>query len=257
MVLLKRLTGFLVQLGTLPKAVLVQLFAAASIFGCIAFGLLEIEGLWSFAVLQSLTSLLFAFLMRSERWWFLIHALLPVALAGALLLNLNPNWYLLALCLVFLVFGPAVRTRVPLYLSSAAVAQAVAELIGKRPARVLDFGSGTGSFLRALARHLPGHRLEGIEGAFLPFLVSRLSVAGYKNVSIALGDFWKRPLSGYDVVYAFLSPAPMPRLWEKAARELKPGSMLISNSFEIPGKMPHAVIKVDDRRESRLFIYRF
>ena len=42
-----------------------------------------------------------------------------------------------------------------------------------------------------------------------------------------------------DVVYAFLSPAPMPRLWEKVQREMRPGTLFISNRFIVPGVKPH------------------
>ncbi len=63
-------------------------------------------------------------------------------------------------------------------------------------------------------------------------------------------------MGDYDVVYAFLSPAPMPRLWEKAGIEMAPGAMLISNSFVVPDVAPVAVITVDDRRATRLYVYR-
>jgi hypothetical protein len=43
------------------------------------------------------------------------------------------------------------------------------------------------------------------------------------------------PLAGQDVVYAFLSPAPMKQLWAKAQAEMTPGSLFVSNSFPVPG----------------------
>jgi hypothetical protein len=35
-------------------------------------------------------------------------------------------------------------------------------------------------------------------------------------------------------VYAFLSPVPMAEVWRKASTELRPGALLVSNSF--PGR---------------------
>ena len=36
-------------------------------------------------------------------------------------------------------------------------------------------------------------------------------MSGPDNLKIRRGDFWRQPLDNFDVVYAFLSPAPMPR----------------------------------------------
>ena len=37
-----------------------------------------------------------------------------------------------------------------------------------------------------------------------------------RPLDIKWGDFWKADLARHDVVYAYLSPAVMPRLWRKA-----------------------------------------
>jgi hypothetical protein len=57
-------------------------------------------------------------------------------------------------------------------------------------------------------------------------------------------------------VYAFLSPVPMAEVWRKATEELRPGSLLVSNSFPVEGVTPDAVIEVPDRRRTRLYLYR-
>lgn len=69
-------------------------------------------------------------------------------------------------------------------------------------------------------------------------------------------DFWKEPLADYNVVYAFLSPAPMSDLWAKINREMRPGSLFISNSFQVPEQDASFVIEVADTRKTRLFCYR-
>jgi hypothetical protein len=48
-------------------------------------------------------------------------------------------------------------------------------------------------------------------------------------------------LSDYDVVFAFLSPAAMPALWRKASAEMRPGTLLLSYEFSIPGTTPHII----------------
>jgi hypothetical protein len=56
------------------------------------------------------------------------------------------------------------------------------------------------------------------------------------------GNLWSTDLSCHDVVYAYLSPAPMSSLWEKARREMRPGSLLVSFRFMIPGVVPARTI---------------
>ena len=79
---------------------------------------------------------------------------------------------------------------------------------------------------------------------------------GLTNMTVRRGDFWQEPLNGYDFVYAFLSPAPMPRLWHKACAEMASGALLVSNSFAVPDLAPTHVIEVNDRRATRLYLYR-
>jgi hypothetical protein len=48
----------------------------------------------------------------------------------------------------------------------------------------------------------------------------------------------------------------MPRLWEKARAEMRPGSLLVSSSFPVPDIVPEKVVEVADRRGTRLYCYR-
>ena len=69
-------------------------------------------------------------------------------------------------------------------------------------------------------------------------------------------DFWAENLGTYDVVYAFLSPAAMPELWRKARAEMKPGTLLISNSFLVPGVEPDRIVPLAGRGSNALYLYR-
>nr|MBP9655293.1 class I SAM-dependent methyltransferase [Rhodocyclaceae bacterium] len=78
---------------------------------------------------------------------------------------------------------------------------------------------------------------------------------GRPNIRWRWDDLWQADLGNYDVVYAFLSRAPMPRLWEKVQAEMKPGSLFISNSFPVPGATPDQVIEVDCTPPRPLYCY--
>jgi predicted O-methyltransferase YrrM len=57
------------------------------------------------------------------------------------------------------------------------------------------------------------------------------------------GDYMTLDFAHYDVVFAYLSPAAMEALWEKAHNEMRPGSLLLSYEFAIPGQMPDLVLE--------------
>ena len=49
----------------------------------------------------------------------------------------------------------------------------------------------------------------------------------------------------------------MPDLFGKAKHEMKSGSLLISNTFDVPGHRADETVEVADRRRTRLYLWRF
>ena len=202
-------------------------------------------------------ALLLASLTRQAWWWRLIHLLfapLAWAVSG---LAIDPGWFLLLLMLMLLVYRGALGGQVPLYFSNRPTAAALAELTTDLPGlRLLDVGAGVGSVLCPLARQRPDAQFTGVENAPATWLVGRLRTAGLANCDWRWGDLWRTDFAGYNVVYAFLSPAPMATLWEKIQREMPKGSLFVSNSFAVPGVDATREIDVDDARQTRLYCYR-
>lgn len=242
--------ALLAQLGgvavTLALAALVRPLTKASL-GEISLLLAMLQG--GFAAMIALRQ-------GAPRWWLLIHLAFAPLLVLVHGLRLPPVVFLAGFALLLLVFWRTDRSRVPLYLSNRATAEALLELLPATPCRVIDLGCGDGGLLARLARARPDCRFTGIEHAPLPWLVARLRTARLANVALRYGDFWQENLAAYDLVYAFLSPAPMPRLWGRAAAELGPDAMLVSNSFAVPGVAAEKTIPVADRRATRLHLYR-
>ena len=102
----------------------------------------------------------------------------------------------------------------------------------------------------------PGARLEGVEIAPLPALVAWLRLRGIPQCRVRRADLWRLDLSQYDVVYAFLSPAPMAALWDKVRREMRPGTLFVSNSFPVPGVDPDRVLPLAGRGDRSLYVWR-
>ncbi|MDR2164322.1 MAG: class I SAM-dependent methyltransferase [Zoogloeaceae bacterium] len=190
-------------------------------------------------------------------WWRIIHAMFAPAAVLFSSLNIAPEWYLAAFVLMFLVYRGALTTQVPLYLSNRETTRALAGLLAGKPVgKIVDLGAGTGSVVCELARMHEDVQVFGIENSYFPWAIGFLRTAGIKNCHWTLGSFWRVSLAEYDVVYAFLSPAPMSRLWLKAKQEMRPGALFISNSFRVPEIEAASEIEVGDSRGTRLYCYR-
>jgi hypothetical protein len=238
------------------KALLAQ-SAGAIIAIAIARGGFLPAGIWPVAATQAAGAAVVAAALRSDRWWLPIHLGFVPLLVGAGKLDVAPGWYLLGFAVLLAVYWSSFRTQVPLYLSSRKTADAVAALVPTgRLQRALDVGSGTASVLRRLAKARPDCVFEGIEVAPAPWLLSKLLARAQPNLRLRRGDFFSQSWRGFDVVYAFLSPVPMARVWEKAGRELPAGAILISNSFPVPGAVPERTVEVGDTQGTVLYVYR-
>ncbi len=206
-------------------------------------------------VLQGLVAAGITRLLRLPRWWLLIAFLFPLAMGSVLLIGNLPAWpFGLVFLVLALVFSNTTRGRVPLYLTNAETASVLKDLMRDRAAsRVLDLGCGLGGVVRALDGD--GRRARGVENAPAVYLAARLLSLFTGKGEIRRGDLWKTDVSQEDVVYAFLSPAPMAALWQKLSAEMKPGSLFVSNSFAVPDVDPDEIWELSDARKTRLFLY--
>ncbi|GHD60211.1 class I SAM-dependent methyltransferase [Jeongeupia chitinilytica] len=226
---------------------------------CVALGVTLLAQWWmpvSAPVLMGFASLAGGGLaaLHFRRWWMaLLNAVMPPV--GLLALSGNiPSWFwLVAAILTWAIGAGAFRSRVPLYLSNRGALRQLEPLI-PQGAHVIDLGAGTGTVLAWLARRRPDLRLTGVELAWLPWCAGWLRLRK-RGVNWHRADAFAIDLAAYDVVYAYLSPAPMAALWNKARAEMASSAILISNSFEIDGVPPHARHPVGDWKQSELLVW--
>ena len=242
-------------------ALLAQLLALLSI-ALLLWALAQL-GAWRPSLMQAALAqgLLAAMLgqwLGLRRWWLVLNLFFLPALLALQARQWPGWWFLVAFLLLLLLNWNSFRERVPLYLSGARTRQLLSQRLSRLPEgfAFVDLGCGLAGTLVQLARDYPAARLVGVETAPLVFALAWLRCLPYRNCRVHYRSLWREDLAAYDAAYCFLSPAPMAELWAKARREMRPGSLLISNSFEVPGVPAQEVVELNDWRDSRLLLWR-
>src|SRR5690242_21835811 len=92
------------------------------------------------AAVQGACAALASHKLGAPRWWLAIHCgFLPLVVAVGSL-GIDPRWFLAAFVLLLLVFWRTDQSRVPLYLSNSATAEALLALLPPGPCHVADLG---------------------------------------------------------------------------------------------------------------------
>lgn len=227
------------------------------VHGLALAGAFALEDVLPALLLLPIFALLFSILFKLPSWWWAINAIFWPLVILAQRSGIPPWAWLMAFAVTYIVFGQVYRTRVPLFLSSLQSLEKLETVLPRHDRlRFVDLGAGDGRVLAFLAPRHWQWQFVGVERAFLPWVMARFRTHRMQNARMRRHDLWSTSLADADVVYTFLSPAPMKELWEKAQREMKPGSVLISNSFAIPDVSPDAVVEVYDWLKTRLYLYR-
>jgi protein-L-isoaspartate O-methyltransferase len=144
-----------------------------------------------------------------------------------------------AIYLFFFVFFPIGRGAIydP---SSRAEVETMARIAEVRPGeKAADLGSGDGRVVCALAR--AGAEAHGYEINPVLVLISRRNIRreGLRGRAfIHWGNFWRSRLSDYSLITTFQVGFVMARMEAKLARELAPGSRIVSHHWRFPGLSP-------------------
>jgi len=134
------------------------------------------------------------------------------------------------------------------------------EIDFKSQSKVYELGCGDARFLRELARR-KNIQAIGYEYFMVPYLLARFYNLFAKNkVKVYFKDFFKVNLSDADYIFCYLMTEEMARLEEKLKQELKPGALVISNTFTFKNWQPEKTIIIDENKRyslsNKLYIYR-
>ncbi len=200
--------------------------------------------IFTLVVAQAILACGISYRLGMAVWWRWIHCIFPLAIWSLSRWQVPTDLYFYGFLLSLSLFWTTFRTQVPFYPSRPRVWTNVAKIIPQsQPIRMIDIGSGLGDLVMHIAKERADSEIIGIEIAPLPWLISK--VRGWlakSNAYFKLGNYHALNFFYYDVIFAYLSPAAMAALWEKAQREMSPGSMLISYEFDIPGVKPSFIV---------------
>ena len=244
-----------ILLALAAQAAAAALLALTLYLGAVLFQFKS--SLYLAAAAQGLLAAALGHLLGLSRWWLAINLAFTPSLIVLGGWKIPPWSYLVGFLLLLLLNWNSFAGGVPLYLTGDSTRKKLHRLLDTRdPAfRFIDLGSGLAGTLYQLSRHYPHATFEGVETAPLVYLASWFRCLFRRNCRIRYRSLWKVDLSQYDIVYCFLSPVPMPALWQKAKAEMKNKSLLISNTFEIPGIPPQQEIQMKDWRGSKLLVW--
>ena len=107
---------------------------------------------------------------------------------------------------------------------------------------LVDLGCGDGRVLRETWKRY-GIRTIGYEINPLAYLKARLFSIGRSKIKIKRKNFWEADLSGADVVFCYLYPDVMKKLAAKLKSGLKPGAIVVSSNFPLPGHTPNKILR--------------
>jgi len=121
--------------------------------------------------------------------------------------------------------------------------------------KFLDIGCGDGRVVESVAQKFSWAQCIGIENSPYPYYLAKKrrkkSLAHYE---IKKGNFFWEDISEYNVIYCYLLPSLMKKVWKKIQSECKEGTLLYSSAFEIPWKSPEEKIFI--KENTYFYVYK-
>ena len=118
----------------------------------------------------------------------------------------------------------------------------------------LDLGSWFGEVISRVSKNFPKSKIIWYEASILPYLVSVFKKSKNKlTYSVKRQDFFTTDFSEATVIFSYILPKFMPKIWEKIKKECKSGTMFYSNAFIIPGEKIYQTIHVE---KGNIYVYK-
>ncbi len=161
-----------------------------------------------------------------------------------------PNWLpyllngLLLLAIASVIYYGIKLGITPMPSSRKAIATFIELIPNSTDGKIVDLGAGWGTLAYPIAKHFPNAEVVGYELSPIPWLYSRLKgmVVRRSNLTLHRQSVFDDDLTDVDVVVVYLHPAAMRKLGPKFERELRPGTLVLTNTFPVPTWEPTQTI---------------
>ncbi len=147
------------------------------------------------------------------------------------------------------------RYRAPLISTSSMVAQKMIKIAEMRSGDVVyDLGCGTGAILFEVVKNSPKQlKCRGYDLVRPAIWFAQIkNVLLKKNIHFQSKDFFTADLSDADVIFCYLLPVVMKRIYEEKWGTLKPGCKIVSHGFPITSLQP---TRIEPVGKGKIYVY--
>lgn len=118
----------------------------------------------------------------------------------------------------------------------------------------LDIGCGDGRVVEAVKTRFLWRNCVWIENSLYPyFRAKQVQKKSAYDYNIIKWNFFKKDIGKYNIIYCYLLPVYMKKVWQKVSSECQPGTLLYSTVFEVKNKKPKEKIHIKD--EKYFYVY--
>lgn len=118
----------------------------------------------------------------------------------------------------------------------------------------LDIWCGDGKVIEAVKSKFPDIQCFGIENSLYPYLLSKKRKKINKlDYEVVYWNFFKKDFSQFNIIYCYLLPLHMKKVWKKISNECKPGTILYSSAFQVPDTTPSKKILIE--KDKYFYVY--
>jgi hypothetical protein len=123
---------------------------------------------------------------------------------------------------------------------------------------VYELGAGWGTLAFPLAKKYPLNTIKAYENSLIPYLYCclRLILFPQPNLTFHHSDFFTTHLNEASLIVCYLYPGAMQKLKSKFEQESRSGTLLVTNTFSIPGLKPINVTDINDCYHTKIFLYK-
>lgn len=167
--------------------------------------------------------------------------------------------FLIYLCVKF-IFDILLRGFAPFVISRPWVVESLLEEVAKEKIHenpvIYSLSCGKSGFLSAIGVALPGAELVGIEHDLMPYILERIQLFLHHS---RIKAFFHRHLYNLDVsradlIYCYLDVEILRDLPKKFKFECKPGTIIISNGYPIPGLIEKRMVEIVPKERRMAFL---